>query len=325
VAAVAPGFRDRALQYAERRLPALTRHKAPEALPIELTRRRIYVLPTRYGLFFGGLLAAMTVGALNYNNNPALMLCFLLLSAAMTSMLHAYLGLRGLRLEQVGADPVHAGQEQELRLLFSASEARRRRGLEVVQQGLRAGFSMQSGERVEARLSRPAPRRGWQPIGRIELATRQPLGLFVTWSYVHPDGAVLVYPAFEAQPPPLPGRGERGQPQRRRGLDEEPHSLREYRGGDPLRIVAWKRSAQAGRLMVREYESPSGAEVLLDWRDPQLAALEVEARIRRLARWVLDAERENLRSTLLLPSGRLGPSNGAAHVHACLRELAQLP
>jgi uncharacterized protein (DUF58 family) len=123
----------------------------------------------------------------------------------------------------------------------------------------------------------------------------------------------------------LPGRGERGQPQRRRGLDEEPHSLREYRGGDPLRIVAWKRSAQAGRLMVREYETPAGAEVLLDWRDPALAALEHEARIRRLTRWVLDAERENLRSTLHLPSGRIGPANGGAHVHACLRELAQMP
>lgn len=325
MAAVLAGWRDRALQYAEKRLPALTRLKQAEALPIVLTRRRIYVLPTRYGLFFGGLLAAMTVGALNYNNNPALMLCFLLMSAAMTSMLHAYLGLRGLRLEQAGADPVHAGQTQTLRLLFTAEEARARRALEVRQGEARSGFTLDGQDRVEARLDRAAPRRGWQAVGKIEISTRQPLGLFVTWSWVHPHAAVLVYPAVEAQAPPLPGRGERGQPQRRRGLDEEPHSLREYRGGDPLRIVAWKRSAQAGRLMVREYETPAGADVLLDWRDRDLASLDHEARIRRLARWVLDAERENLRSTLLLPSGRIGPANGGAHVHACLRELALMP
>jgi uncharacterized protein (DUF58 family) len=77
--------------------------------------------------------------------------------------------------------------------------------------------------------------------------------------------------------------------------------------------------------MVREYESPAGADVLLDWRAPELAALDPEARIRRLARWVLEAERENLRSTLVLPQLRLGPANGGAHVHACLRELALLP
>ncbi|MGH8122583.1 MAG: DUF58 domain-containing protein, partial [Rudaea sp.] len=33
---------------AERRLPALTRLKQPETLPIVLDRHRIYVLPTRF-------------------------------------------------------------------------------------------------------------------------------------------------------------------------------------------------------------------------------------------------------------------------------------
>lgn len=325
MAAVLAGWRERALQIAEQRLPALTRLKQPEALPIVLTRRRIYVLPTRYGLFFGALLVAMTLGALNYNNNPALMLCFLLMSAALTSMLHGYLGLRGLKFEQVGADPVYAGGRQTLRLLFAAQEARLRRGLELRQGDLRTGFDLAGWERIEARLERPAPKRGWQPIGKIEICTRQSLGLFVAWSWVHPQASVLIYPAVEAQAPPLPGRGERGQPQRRRGLDEEPHSLREYRSGDPLRMVAWKRSAQAGRLMVREYETPAGADVLLEWSDRELVALDHEARIRRLARWVLDAERENLSSTLHLPSGRIGPASGSTHVHACLRELALMP
>jgi len=316
-------WRERALQIAERRLPALTRLKQPEALPITIDRRRIYVLPTRYGFFFGSLLAAMTLGALNYNNNPALMLCFLLGSAAHTSLLRAYLTLRGLRLEQIGADPVHAGETQHLRLLFGASEARRREGIVIAHAATRVGFTLDGESRSEARVTRSAAQRGLHPLGRIEISTRNPLGLFVAWSWLNPQASVLVYPALEAQAPPLPGRGERGQPRRRRGLDEEPHSLRDYRGGDPLRLVAWKRSAQTGRLMVREYESPAGADVLLDWRE--LGSLAPEARIRRLARWVMDAEREGLRSTLVLPLTRIGPGDGAAHLHACLRELALLP
>lgn len=322
MAALLAGWRERTLQLAERRLPALTRLKQPEPLPIGIDRRRIYVLPTRYGLFFGGLLAAMTLGALNYNNNPALMLCFLLGSVAHTSLLRAYLNLRGLRLEHAGADAVHVGEHQVLRLVFDADEARPRRDMVARQGTASAVFALAPG-RTEARLVRAAPRRGLHPVGRLEVSTTHPLGLFVAWSWLNPEVQTLVYPALEAQFPPLPGRGDRGLPRRRRQADEEPHTLRDYRGGDPLRLIAWKRSAQAGRLMVREYESPAGADVTLDWNE--LEVLDPEARIRRLARWVVEAEREGLRSTLVLPQRRLGPGQGGAHVHACLRELALLP
>ena len=43
-------LRARLLAVAERRLPALTRLRRAEPLPIRLDRRRIYVLPTGFGL-----------------------------------------------------------------------------------------------------------------------------------------------------------------------------------------------------------------------------------------------------------------------------------
>ena len=55
-----------------------TRPRDPEPLPARLDRRRIYVLPTRFGLFYGAALLTMLLGALNYNNNPALLLGLLL-------------------------------------------------------------------------------------------------------------------------------------------------------------------------------------------------------------------------------------------------------
>jgi MoxR-like ATPase len=64
------------------RLERFVRPRTPEPFPVELHRRRIYVLPTRFGLFFGVMLVAMGVGALNYNNNPALLLMLLLAGAA---------------------------------------------------------------------------------------------------------------------------------------------------------------------------------------------------------------------------------------------------
>jgi len=54
--------------------------------------------------------------------------------------------------------------------------------------------------------------------------------------------------------------------------------------------------------------------------------LDPESKIRRLARWVDEAEREAVRYRLQLPGQPvIGPDRGAAHRHACLRALALLP
>src|SRR5688572_30407709 len=88
---------------------ALVRPKQPEPLPIRITRKRIYVLPTGFGLFVGAMLATMLIGGLNYNNNPALLLVFLLAGVANNSLVHAHLILSGICLKAVHADPVFAG------------------------------------------------------------------------------------------------------------------------------------------------------------------------------------------------------------------------
>lgn len=323
VLAAEAAWRARFLALAERRLPALTRLREREALPVVLERRRIYVLPSRAGLFFGALVAVMLLGALNYNNNPALMLCFIVGSALHTSLLSGYLTLRGLRLVQVQGSPVHAGGKLRLRFTFEAGERRSRHGLCLQRGAASTCFSVAAGELAEVELDLDATRRGWLPIGRIQVFTRHPLGLFRIWSWVHPDRRVLVYPAPEASAPALPRAGDPGATRGRRGRGDEPHSLRDYRVGDPLRLVAWKRSARTGHLMVREFETPAGGDVLLDWE--RVGELPYEARIARLTRWLLDAEREGLRSSLRVPGHELGPASGSDHLHACLRTLAQLP
>ena len=44
------------------RIAGLARPRTREPLPVRLDRRRIYLLPTRFGLFFAGLLATMALG-----------------------------------------------------------------------------------------------------------------------------------------------------------------------------------------------------------------------------------------------------------------------
>ena len=104
---------------------------------------------------------------------------------------------------------------------------------------------------------------------------------------------------------------------------EDTHHLRDYRNGDAPRQIAWKASARLDRLMVREYEAGVARDVMLEWQS--LRQLPHEQRISRLARWVLEAEREGRRYRLQIPGTTLGPARGPEHRHACLRALALLP
>jgi uncharacterized protein (DUF58 family) len=310
-------------QRLRRRFESWARPRQPELLPVLFDRRRVYVLPTRFGLFFALSLLVMGVGALNYNNNPALLLALLLAGAANTSLLAAHLQLTGLQVAAIGAEPVPAGTPLELRLHARAAPGRERRGLRVQCDTAAASLSL-SGGSGQASLLLPTVRRGWFEPGRLRISTTRPLGLARAWAYVWPDAPLLVYPAPEAHGPPLPEGAGSNALARLHPAGDDVHHLRAYRRGDPRRAIAWKPSARRGALLVREYEQPLGADVLLDWQ--QLSALAYEARIRRLARWVDEAEREGRRYRLQLPGQpALGPASGAHHRHACLRALALLP
>ncbi|TXH77376.1 MAG: DUF58 domain-containing protein [Lysobacteraceae bacterium] len=307
----------------ERRAARWIRPRRPEPLPVRFDRNRIYVLPTRFGLFFSGLLMAMLIGALNYNNNPALLLGLLLGGAALTSLFAAHLQLSGLSIIAVGADPVAAGKPLQLRVHARAETGREHRGLRIRLSTAEAWLSLTNGT-GEAMLAIPTEHRGWLEYERLRISTTRPLGLAIAWSYVWPDASLLVYPAPEGHGPPLPeGGGDRALA-RLHPAGDDVHHLRNYRRGDNRRAIAWKPSARRGELLVREYEQPLGADIDLDWR--LLSNLGHEAKIRRLARWVDMAERDGRRYRLLLPGmPALGPAQGAGHRHACLKALALLP
>jgi uncharacterized protein (DUF58 family) len=304
------------------RLP-LVRPRTVESLPIVIDRRRVYVLPTGFGLFLSLMLLTMLLGGLNYNNNPALLLAFVLIAVAHNSLVHAHLTLSGLRLIALHAEPVPAGKPLMLRLAFEASGNRQRSGLELRAGEEEAFLDLAPGERGEMVIAVPTRRRGWLALDRLRISTIRPFGLARAWSWLRPDTRLLVYPTPEAEAVPLPDLGGDGQSQRTRNHGEQPHHLREYRAGDGMRQIAWKSSARADRLLVREYEATANRELTLDWFT--LGKLDHEARIRRLARWVLDAERQGSRYRLRLPHALVGPGTGPEHRHACLRALALMP
>ena len=81
-AATTPGWRMRLRQALERRLARLLTRNRHESLPIVLNQRRIYIVPSGFGFFFAVMMVVVLAGALNYNNNGALLFGLLPVSIA---------------------------------------------------------------------------------------------------------------------------------------------------------------------------------------------------------------------------------------------------
>lgn len=316
----AASLQTRLFEFAERRLPALTRLKRSEALPLRLDRHRIYVLPTRFGVLFSAVLLTMLLGALNYNNNPALLLTCLLGAAAYQSVFSAFRTLNRLQLTSLRADPCHAGDSLRLALHFDIAR-QPRRGLRLQLDPADVVFDLDTDGAVTIDI--PAPQRGWLRPGRMRLSSRFPFGLFQVWSWLHPEFGALVYPRLEALAPPLPWAASDAAQRPMRASGDELAAMRDYRATDPMRHIAWKASARHDQLLVREFERLHGHDLILDYA--ALRGLDNEARIARLARWVCMAEAAQRAYTLVLRDARIGPGLGADHRHACLRALALSP
>ncbi len=315
-------LRQRLLAWAERRLPALTRLRAVEGLPIRLHRRRIYVLPSMFGIVFAILLLVMQLGALNYANNSALLLTSLLMAAAWMSLFTGFRTLAGLELIAVHAHECHADSTVSIRCRFSRS-TRSRPSLRIRWAGLDRAFSIPAHTNAEIDIDVPTRQRGWMRPGRLKLWTDQPLGLFVIWSWLNPELSVLVYPAVEVSPPPLPLGGRSAGERTARGDGDEYSGLRDYRNGDPQRQIAWKASARHDSLLVRESERLIHEDLHFDYA--ALRDLNHEARISRLTAWVVQAAAVQLSFRLEIPGQLIGPGYDEVHRHACLRALALLP
>ena len=301
------------------------RVRPPEAAPIILTQRRVYVLPTRAGLAYGMALLIILLGAMNYNLSLGHALVFLLAGLGIVAILHTFRNLVLVSIRPGRCEPVFAGGEAQFDLVLENQRPDPRTSLRLFFED-DVPVEVDIGRRAAtvATLTVPAARRGWLAMPRVTIETTWPLGLIRAWSYVVPDLNCLVYPEPAAKAPPLPWSGDsaRGSTRDGRGVDDF-SGLRNHQVADPPRHVAWKAVArqQDGPLLTKLFSGASAQQLWLDWNSlPE--ALDVERRLSILARWMLDADAAGLAWGLHLPGVRLPPDSGPAQLSSGLRALA---
>jgi uncharacterized protein (DUF58 family) len=288
---------------------------------VVLNQRRIYILPTRQGFAFAFILFLMLLGDINYNLSLGYILTFLLTTTAGMTMLHAFRNLAQLEIHAGHVEPVFAGEQAKFAFHFNNPGRMERYRIHLHDDaGNETVFDLPAQHSTAVELAQPATRRGWQDSGRLTLYTRFPLGLFHAWSYIHFEVRCLVYPRPSA-PQPLPVSSIRdGSGKQAAAGDEDFSGLRNYAAGDALPRIAWKALAREQGLQVKQFSSPLGHSLWLDWS--QLPDIAQERKLELLTRWVLDADAQGLLYGLRLPDSVIVPQHNTGHRAECLRRLA---
>ncbi len=304
-------------QLFKQKLSQFFNRRGTENLPVIFDWRRIYVLPSKAGLFFAVIWFLMMLAGLNFNNNMSLMLVFLLFGLAQVVLYQTFFNIRNLRLEHVNAEPVFLGEDITLQIQLGADHDKWQIRSE---NDLSTDVTNITQEASQFRALTQSQHRGWQAVDRLKFLTRYPLGLFTCWVYCTPNAQVLVYPKPETPCPNFPHHGGEDGEKSTLVKGEELSSIRAYQQGDPIRDIAWKKTAQSDQTWVKEFHQIQGQHLLFDFT--QMNLNNTEAKLSRMTAWVIAAEQQGANYQILLPGFDSGMGTGDAHKHQCLKALA---
>jgi uncharacterized protein (DUF58 family) len=307
--------------------------RMPVAEPGEvfLHQRRVFIVPTRPGLAFGAVVLVLFIGSVNYTLSLGFALTFLIAGCAIVDMHLTFRNLAHLHLAAGRTQAVFAGDEArfELHLLNRRKHDRYAIWLGFIGKGLPAleqSTDVAGNAASRVVLATPAVERGWLLVPRIRIQTRFPLGLLRAWSYWQPDAKVLVYPHPEDNAPPLPMHSDEREEGEGQGGHDDFAGVRAYQEGDSMKHLAWRQIAKVdleagGTLVTKHFEGGATSQIALDYAKlPR--GMNVEMKLSRLTRWVIEAESRGLAYTFQLGETSLAPALGPAHQEACLRAMA---
>lgn len=310
------GLREDLIRWATRR------HRA-DGQQARIKRDRVYILPTRQGYTLLAILLVMLLGSINYSNNMAFLLTFLIVGIGHNAMWYTHRNLLGLNVTVLPVQAVFAGTRPLLRLRLEESDGRAREALSLSAGGRSSEPAfVEAGQSADVTVALDGLPRGIHQPPRQRLSTRYPLGLLEAWTWLTLDTEILVYPApIAAGASPLVADENRGQhPTVARTLEGSPDEIRQYRPGDAPNRIAWKAVARSGQLFVRHSTGAEGTPVWLDW--DRVPGSDPEFRLGVLCHHVLEAHASGKPFGLRIPGRRQGPDQGTEHRERCLRALA---
>lgn len=300
--------------------------RQPAADKVRLVQKLIFILPTRYGWWFVLLIALLYLLGTNYQNNLILLLCYLLLSVFLLSIVLVYQNMSGLTLQCRHAAEGFVGTETAVAVNLSSDKQHFMLNMHFVQPCNTRHKDTKRNETVllsqpatTASLYLSAAKRGKYALPRIKITSQYPFGLWRAWSYVALAQYHWVYPSPDAGKSAVNFSAEAASQQAKADAGE---TLAPYRAGDSVRHMVWKRLARdPANPVVRQQHFPAQAEP--NWVVvPALSGDALERALRYACQQLLQLEQSGSSYGLKLPTLTLPQAKGPQHLQRCLQELA---
>lgn len=301
---------------------------------LDLKRNRVYIFPTAQGWLYCLMLIAMLFGAINYNNNMAFILCFLLTGQGMVCLLYTYRNMTGLIVSSLKPNNVFVKDPAMFPILIDNNLGLKRYSIHIKEQkkilffkkvakSETISFNIDSGKQQKILYPVKTVRRGILKSEKLVFSSCFPLGLFRAWAYFSSDETCIVYPSSKGQksfPYTNTIHKNNTYPSMSNDMDDFV-GLKKYHPGDPINKIAWKAYANKQELFIKQFKSNDSQNILFDW-DNLSNINNVEIRLSQLCKWVLTAEKMGIEYGLKMPNINIPPKSGNKHKKNCLEKIA---
>ncbi len=296
--------------------------RIPRRRSVTLTQRRIFIFPSKQGLWFCLILLLMLLVAINYQSNMAFALVFLLVSVFVVAILHTYANLSGLTISVLNSPVAFAGDMTEILLKVSREGEKDYFDINLSwPDSEERSVTLIENREDQFTLHLPVEKRGLYRAERLLVETYYPVGLLRCWTWLDLDVEAIVYPkplSSKRQGHEVSDHTGEGDLINVVGSDDF-YQINAYQPGDSLKHVFWKSFAKGQDLQTKQYAAYRDQRV---WLDYQQFSGGMEEKLSKLCYWVLQLERTTEDYGLRLPGLEIPPNHGKAHQTQLLRSLA---
>lgn len=286
-----------------------------------MKRGRIYILPTKMGGYFNGLIFLMFLLSVGYSNNLLLIFTLTLFALNLVWVIQTHFHLRHLEFDVMITSDAHAGSSHPFSIQWrKAPELPHEWEFKLIQG--KEVFSLRTLEHEKDRTHGEfiLPKRGIWKWEYLKISSSRPFGLYKAWRYQKIEVKNFTYPALKknfASPnfSDLKSEGEEATGAKGAG---DFHGLSPY-SGEEARRISWKHYARSGELLVRDGEEVKTrlVEFTIPTNDQAF-----EEKLSELASQMLHCHRQDIPFTFQGPRFKLGPGTHAKHLSDCLKELS---
>ncbi len=288
---------------------------------------RIFILPTRPGIYFLVITFVLFLISLSYGHSLAFTTTFIFVSLVMTSAHFTNFNLSGIEVMTVNlpAD-IYAGEATKVKLTLR-NESRKHR-FDIVSSLYRGDdcepISLAPGETKVQLVNLPPLNRGHYQGKRVRLSSAFPFGLFRAWKFWKKEFDFYVYPQRLAKRIEL-GKPDIASSERGRVLNkveigaEEFYGHFNYQEGMPLRSIDWQAYARGRGILLKKFVEQSDGLYLFTKANERGSVEEV---LKSLTTKVEEAEFKGVTYGLVLGTEKPQFGRGQSFKRMLLKRLA---